>query len=193
MAGIYGVTIDPRMVKKLVQGDPIAQEEVYRKLSRPVFNMAIRVIRDRETAEEVTQDTFVDVLTKVSKLKNPKSFVGWVRTIAINHCLMRIRSPWHQRRDSRDVGDLDSGTPQNETEEAVAADQLLARLPERTRLVVWLFCVEGYTHDEIGRALGKSSSYSKSQVNRALKKLREEEEREVLFKPSPTPLPEGIA
>jgi hypothetical protein len=49
-------------------------------------------------ADEMTQDTFIDVVEKASALVEEEAFVPWVRRIAVNHCLGRLRSPWYRRR-----------------------------------------------------------------------------------------------
>ena len=75
-------------------GDHSARELTFRALSGPMYSMAFRILADRPLAEEVTLDTFVDVFTKIGKLREHHTFLGWVRKIAINHCHLRLRSPW---------------------------------------------------------------------------------------------------
>ena len=185
MAGIQGVTIDPKLVGQLVKGDPGAQDLVYRKMARPVFTMARRVLQNSETAEDVTQDTFVDVFNKVSMLKDPKSFVGWVRRIAINHCLMTIRSPWNKRRVVLEDMESLEVTEQARPDLSIDFERALERLNPRTRAVVWLYCVEGFTHDEIGEIFNQTSSFSKSQLNRALRRLKAQNCEQDATEPSP--------
>ena len=173
MAGLFRVTLDTRTVKRLMRGEPQAQEAAFKALSGPVFTMAKRILNDQQAAEEVTQDTFVDVITRASTVREPKAFVGWVRTVAVNHCFMRLRSPWHQRRD--DIESVaESRTPHVEgqaTEKALDIDQALDRLSSQERMIVWMHCIEGYTHEEIGGVFGKTASFSKAQIARAYDKL----------------------
>ena len=92
------------------------------------------------------QDTFVDVLCKAHTLARNTAFPAWVRSIAMNHCLMRLRSPWHQRRE---VLELDErSTARDATDRAVDVDQALAKLPGTARMVVWMHCIEGFTHED---------------------------------------------
>ncbi|MCE2436690.1 MAG: sigma-70 family RNA polymerase sigma factor [Pseudomonadales bacterium] len=190
MAGIHGVTIEPELVAQLVKGDPGAQDLVYRRMARPVFTMARRVLQDSEIAEDVTQDTFVDVFNKVSMLKDPASFVGWVRRIAINHCLMTIRSPWNKRRFPLEDEESIEGTQQDRPDMAMDLEAALQKLNPRTRAVVWLYCVEGYTHDEIGEMFNQTASFSKSQLNRALRRLKEQSDEQDAAEPR---LPRAVA
>lgn len=185
MAGIQGVTIEPKLVKQLVKGDPGAQDLVYRKMAKPVYTMARRMLQDSETAEDVTQDTFVDVFNKVSMLKDPNSFVGWVRRIAINHCLMTIRSPWNKRRVVLEDEESIETSEQARPDLSIDFERALERLNPRTRAVVWLYCVEGFTHDEIGEIFNQTASFSKSQLNRALRRLKAQNGERDAADPSP--------
>ena len=163
MPGISGISIPIEVVHRLMDGDESAQEEVFRELSMAVHTMALRILGDHAAAEDVTQDTFIDVITKAHTIKQPKLFVGWVRTIAVNRCYMRLRSPW--QRIVTDFEPYEQGKPDS-TEDWIDIERRMADMPPKTRMVLWLFCVEGYTHEEIAKLLGKSKSYSKVIISR---------------------------
>jgi RNA polymerase sigma-70 factor (ECF subfamily) len=92
---------------------------------------------------------------------------------------MFLRSAWHQRGQNLDDdweemmtgSQLGHGSP-TQPEQAIDLDAALGNLPAVSRTVVWLHDVEGYTHKEIAALLGKSESFSKSQLSRAYQKLR---------------------
>ncbi len=170
MASIGGVQIALDVVELLKQGNRNAQEQVFEALATPVYSMALRVLGDVHEAEDVTQDTFVDVFTKAHTIRQPSQFVGWVRTLAVNRCFMRLRSPWHRRR--LDI-EPPEGETQDPTDDIIDVEQALAKMDPKTRLVVWLYCVEGYTHQEIGKILRKSTSYSKVIISRLEKTERD--------------------
>ena len=173
MSQFRNVQVDPGVVGRFVKGNRKAQEIVYRAYASAVYTLARRILNDAADAEEVTQDTFVDVIRAAAKLERPEALGAWVRTTAVNHCLMRLRSPWHQRREALDADErmANGAASAQATERAMDIEQALSRLPAKTRLVVWMHCVEGYTHDEIGSAFGRTASYSKSQLARALRRL----------------------
>jgi RNA polymerase sigma factor (sigma-70 family) len=160
-------------------GDGAAQAAIYRAFERPVRTLARRLVPGGSAAEDVAQDVFVDVLTKLHQYDGRGSFAGWVRSIAVSRCLMHLRSPW--RRGLGWVESLVNGDPDAGLEppastcsgEAVDLERALARLGETARTVVWLHDVEGYTHAEIGALLGGTASFSKSQLARAHARLRE--------------------
>jgi RNA polymerase sigma-70 factor (ECF subfamily) len=160
-------------------GDTTAQAAIYRAFERPVRTLARRLVPGTAAAEDVAQDVFVDVLEKLDQYDGRGSFAGWVRSIAVNRCLMYLRSPWRRGLgwvESLVTGDTDAGlerTSQCCSGDAVDLERALARLGETPRTVVWLHDVEGYTHAEIGALLGGSASFSKSQLARAHARLRE--------------------
>lgn len=174
MISIRGVEIDEQIVHKLMQGDANAQASVFETLSPHVYSMALRVLGDSHAAEDVTQDTFIDVISKAHTVKNPDRFVGWVRTVAINRCYLRIRSPWHRRRI--DV-EPEEGFEDIDQTNSIDINRALAKMDPKTRLVVWMYCVEGYTHKEIGQILKRSTSYSKVIISRLSQKLSSSESR----------------
>ena len=172
MAGFSASRLSDEVARGLKRGDPTAQAEAYRILAPTVMGMAQRILGDRGLAEEVLQDTFISIIERAGTLKNAKAAVGWVRQTAVNHCLMRLRSPWQQRRDA--APPLEQTDPNQDgprAENLRDLEQALARLKPETRMVLWLHDVEGYTHKEIARVFGKTESYSKSQLARGYEKL----------------------
>ena len=181
MSAFAAVEVDPVVVEQLVRGERAAQEIVYRAYANAVYTLARRLLRDAGLAEEATQDTFIDVIERAAGLKDVAALGAWIRSIAVNHCLMRLRSPWHRRRQS--LASEARGEREGlaaRVEEPAALDNIglkldldraLGSLPATARLVVWMHCVEGYTHREIGKAFGRSASFSKSQLARACRAL----------------------
>lgn len=174
MASFADIRLDDGVARALTRGDRRAQAMAYRLLSPVVMGMAVRILQDEGLAQEVVQDTFVELIDKASTLKAPEAVVGWVRRVAVNHCYMRLRSPWHRRRSSHDGAELetqDQASDGARLEGYRDIERALAMLPPDTRLVIWLHDVEGYTHREIGELTGQTASYSKSQLTRGYAKL----------------------
>ena len=176
MPGIYNVESDVDLTKRLIQGDSFAQEEIYRRYATAIYSMAMHIVGNKETAEDVVQDVFVDIYTKISTLKEPSAFNGWVQKITANRCHMALRSAWFRRRSNTPLEDLELSCEQAVTEQSITVSKAFASLPAKTRLILWMFCVEGFTHSEIAQWLGKSQSYSKSIVNRASKVFERQSE-----------------
>lgn len=64
------------------------------------------MLDSRSAAEEILQDVFIQVLESGGSIVHPDALLGWVRTVAINQCLMRLRSPWTSRRDSEEPAEV---------------------------------------------------------------------------------------
>jgi RNA polymerase sigma factor (sigma-70 family) len=187
MSRFIEIEIPPDTVAAAVRGDSAAHEAIYRASNRAVYTLIRRLIPRSAIADELLQEVFVEILRSVGTYRGPAPIGAWIRTIAVNKCLMYLRSPWHRSllwldaRDTRggfrgeaSVDVLDEAA-QFDVELDLAADleSALAELPALTRSVVWLHDVEGYTHSEIARELGGTVSFSKSQLARAHKRLRE--------------------
>jgi RNA polymerase sigma-70 factor (ECF subfamily) len=172
MSQFTRIHVAAEILDALKRGDRAAAAHVYQALAEVVFSLALRLLSDRQLANEVMQDTFVDVIERAHGLKSNDAFVGWVRSIAVNHCLMRLRSPWRRRR-SRWIEDEseDVGSATARLDGFGDLERALRRLPAAARFVVWMHDVEGYTHAEIARLTGKTESHSKSQLARAHARL----------------------
>ena len=160
-------------------GDRAAFEQVYRWFERPVFTLALRICGDRAEADEVLQDTMLKVLCQVDGYRGDRGtpFWGWLRQVAVNEALMRLR------RERRLVAEIEAADGDHDADEqsppppAAADAALLQRaldaLPANTRSVLWLYHAEGYTHEEIAEAMQRSVSFSKSQLARGTRRLRD--------------------
>ena len=173
MSRFESLDIEPGLVGAFKRGDRGAAEQVYRILSQSVYGLTLRLLGDADAAADITQDTFVDAIEKASTLRDDAAIGGWVRSIAVNHCLMRMRSPWSRRRAVESGTEtLDGSLDSTRMNGWYDLSHALATLSNETRFVVWMHHVEGYTHAELGELLGRSASYSKSQLARGLKRLQ---------------------
>ena len=179
MPSIADMDLAPGTLERARAGEIDALEAIYRSFAPGVTTLARRLLGRLTAAEDLAQDVFVDVLTKLDQYDGRGSFAGWVRTITVTRCLMQLRSPW--RRGLRLVTHVGAESRSDEAEPVAPEgaqlgldlERALDRLGETARLVVWLHDVEGYTHAEIGALLGGTPSLSKSQLARAHERLRE--------------------
>jgi len=172
MSRFQDIHIPVKVVARLKRGERAAQEKVYRAYVTVVHGLATRILKDSSLAREVTQDTFIDMIEKVGALRNAESLGAWIRSICVNHCLMRLRSPWMARRESLDVMVEQPLVDNDRFEGLEDLETAMEQLPEDTRMVLWLHEVEGYTHTEIGQLFGHTASFSKSRLVRGYEKLR---------------------
>jgi RNA polymerase sigma-70 factor (ECF subfamily) len=182
MAGFSECQPDPAILARARRGDMKAHEVLYASYGTPVYTLAARMLGEPSLAEEVLQDTCIEVIRNVAGFRVDGAFGGWVKRIAVNKCLAHLRSAWHRKAQSLEPADDDDGLawePRSlDDPEATAThgrdlERALAELSPTARAVVWLYDVEGFTHQEIAELMGKTVSFSKSQLSRAHVRLRE--------------------
>lgn len=179
MSRFSDIDLDPAIVTRAAKGDPKAHEIIYRAYSTPVYSVCLRLTRVPAHAEDLLQETFMEIMRSIGSFRGEAPLGAWIRRIAVNKTLMFLRSAWHSRGQSLD-DDWDQFTPgraeshgiSKHPDEALDLDAALAELPAVSRTVVWLHDVEGYTHKEIAGLLGRTESFSKSQLSRAYQRLR---------------------
>lgn len=178
MPRIADIPIPESVALAARQGDERALEVVYRATAAPIYTLLRRLVRRPAIAEELLQETFVDVLEHIGAFEGRCPLPAWIRSIAVNRALMYLRSPWHRSlewldADATRLEALHSDSPAAARSAEPGLDRALMRLPALSRAVVWLHDVEGYTHTEIGTALGRTPSFSKTQLSRAHARLRD--------------------
>ena len=178
---------DAQLIRRILSGDDTAFTTLVEKYYRSVHTLAWRKIGDFHHAEEITQDTFLQAYKKLSTLRNPDQFAGWLYVIAERLCIgwQRKQKPAMQSlEDTRaDVVERLSYTryisEQRETEAIESryeiVDNLLEKLPDRERTVVTLYYLGEMTTKEISEFLGVPVKTIHSQLHRARKRLQGEE------------------
>ncbi len=161
----------PDIIKGCKAGDRRAQRVAYDRIWRQVFPSVYRIMGDRVQAEDIMQDAVIKGFGKLASLKDPAAYPAWQKKICIHEALGRIRSraPLSRLLPEMDVPDQEDTAYPLTPEQAT--DQLM-RLPGGYRMIVTLYLIEGFSHEEIGRRLGISASTSRSQYTRALQKLK---------------------
>ena len=151
-------------------GDLDALEVLYRAFETPVYNFARRILRNSEDAEDVLQETFLEVVRSIGRYRGDGSLWGWIRPIAASKALMRIRR--EKLRATEAFDDEAGGHGPAPVGLGIDLERAFEHLSETSRAVVWLHDVEGYTHEEIAALMEKTVSFSKSQLARAHARLR---------------------
>jgi len=179
MSKFAEINIDPGIVRRAAKGDMRAHEIIYRAFATPVYSICLRFTKAPAQAEDLVQETFIEIMRSIDGFRGDAALGSWIRRIAVTKALMFLRSAWTKRgqalgEDWHDVteGDALSHGISRHPDDALDLDAALASLPEVTRVVVWLHDVEGYTHKEIADLMGKTESFSKSQLSRAYQRLR---------------------
>jgi RNA polymerase sigma-70 factor (ECF subfamily) len=171
----FAIDVPNALLGRARRGEAAAFEQLYRWFERPVFTLALRLTGQREEAQDILQDTMLKLFDRLSEFRGDSPFWGWLRQIAVNESLMQLRRRGkflaEEEFDESDFAAQDFLLPPRAADAAILG-QALARLPGAARSVLWLYHAEGYTHEEIGLAMGKTASFSKSQLARGTRKLR---------------------
>lgn len=177
----FAIDVPASLLARARAGDRAAFEQLYRRFERPVFTLGLRMTGNREDASEVLQDTMLKVIDKLGEFRGQDAdgaspFWGWLRRIAVNEALMRLRRERRLEQELAAGHDAELAEDRGPLPPAVAdaalLQQALAALPAATRSVLWLYHAEGHTHEEIAALMGRTPSFSKSQLARGLRRLR---------------------
>ncbi len=174
----FAIDVPPSLLARARAGERAAFEQLYRWFERTVFTLALRMCGSRSEADEILQETMLKLWSGIGGFRGDggSPFWGWLRQIAVNEALIRLR---RERRlalelDGVDADDIaeDQAPPPPAAADAALLQRALAELPAATRSVLWLYHGEGYTHEEIAAAMQRSTSFSKSQLARGTRRLR---------------------
>jgi RNA polymerase sigma factor (sigma-70 family) len=164
--------INEPLIEECRKGNNSAQFRLYNQYSKAMFNLAYRMTNNREDAEDILQETFVECFRNLKTFRFESTFGAWLKTILIN------RSINHLKKKKVNLV-LHENLPEvvNDDEPEVVYDTSsifrgIELLPDGYRVILTLYLLEGYDHTEISQILGISESTSKSQYSRAKDKLR---------------------
>lgn len=161
---------EPEILQACRRGDRKAQKQLYDRLAPKMMAVCLRYMGTRDDAEDILQEGFITLFSRLDSYSGEGSFEGWARKIFVNTALMNLR-----KKDALKMSE-DLETAWNVSSDGVSQIQsagyhellkLIASLPTGYRTVFNLFVVEGYSHKEIAQALGITEATSRSQLQRA--------------------------
>lgn len=142
-----------------------------------MFNTSLRIVNDTAEAEDIMQESFLDAFQKIDTYTGVGSFGSWLKRIVVNNSLDVLRK-------SKDVISLDDNEidlpveeDHNDEEEILfqveGIKKAIMQLPDEYRVVISLFLLEGYDHEEISSILNISNNSSRTRYSRARTKVLE--------------------
>lgn len=175
---------DLELVEQAQRGDANAFATLFQAHKMRVYSLCLRMTNNTAEAEDLTQDTFLQVFRKLSTFRGDSALSTWLYRIAVNTVLMRFRKkgvaqtsldePWKSndaQSAPREYGSRDNSLAG--CIDRIALIQAIKELPVGYRTVFLLHEVEGYEHSEIAEFLGCSTGNSKSQLHKAKMRIRE--------------------
>lgn len=148
------------------RGDLVAFEQLYRRYSPQVFGLCLRLTGQRETAEDCTQDCFVDAWRALGRFQGRSTFATWLHAIAVRCVLSRRRGLRARFEVSAPDHELPE-TPDASWEQPLDLERAIGALPEGARDVLVLVGIYGHSHQDAARLLGVAEGTCKAQLHRA--------------------------
>ncbi|MEM9886710.1 MAG: RNA polymerase sigma factor [Bacteroidota bacterium] len=156
------------------RGERRAQFELYKLYSKAMYNVCLRMLNNEADAEDVLQNSFLDVFRRMDSFRQEASVGAWMKRIVINNCInfLKKKRIAFQELEERHASTVivEDRSPQINVR---AIDLAIKSLSNGYRIVFSLYALEGYDHKEIAQILNISEATSKSQYSRAKQKLRQ--------------------
>ena len=166
------------LIEQCKLGNQQAQMTLYNKYYRMAYNTAFRLVKNKQDAEDLMQEAFLTCFDQLESLHETAKFGGWLKKTVINksiNYLNRNKNKWLTLHD-KDAVETES-EPQDDKElESIQVKLIyeeIKNLPEGYRIILTLYLIEGYDHQEIAEILNIKSSTSRSQYTRARQKLKD--------------------
>lgn len=160
------------------RGEQWARKKLYELYAPVMMNVCLRYVNNRDTAQDLLQDGFIKIFTKIDTFTETGALGAWIRRIFVTTSLEYLRQK-DALRMSQSIDDLGNNIEQIDISalDRLSAEELMAciaRLPSGFRTVFNLFAIEGYSHSEIAAMLNIGESTSRSQFIRARKALQKQ-------------------
>jgi RNA polymerase sigma factor (sigma-70 family) len=158
-------------------GDQKAQFQIYKLYYKAMYNTSLRIVTDTMEAEDVMQESFLAAFEKIETYSGTVSFGAWLKKIVINRSLDALNKRKAVFEDIESHAGIRDNSPEELTRNeeidvrVEAVKDAIEKLPDGYRVILSLYLLEGYDHDEIAEILKISSSTSRSQLSRAKQKL----------------------
>ncbi len=168
---------EAELIARAAGGDRVAQRALYDSHVDRVYRLAYRLAGDEDLARDFTQETFIRAFERLSGFRGEARLSTWLHAIATTVSLNGLRKVRRIGTRETAIEEVDSsgvmGPDSAEPDLREALQKAIDRLPAGYRAVFLMHDVEGYTHEEIGEALGIQPGTSKAQLFRARGRLRE--------------------
>lgn len=167
---------DAECVRRVLEGDTDAFEELVIRYQKPVFNAICRMLHDPEDAREIAQTAFMKAFTNLGTFDTNRRFFSWLYRIAMNDCINFLAAK-HESEPLLESERSAAASPEENLAAAEArrdVDQALSRLSPECRSVVVLRHVVGYSYRDAAEILGIPEKTVKSRLYSARQSLRDE-------------------
>ena len=170
------LNIHQELIEACKKGDKKSQYKIYSLYNKAMYNTSLRIVGNIHEAEDIMQEAFLKAFSNLQNFKAEVNFGAWLKKIVVNLSLdsLRKNKTFFESLHNQEVDNLYE--EENETEGEYKLEDIkseINKLPGGYRIVLSLYLLEGYDHEEIGEILKISASTSRSQYTRSRKKLAE--------------------
>ncbi|BAX81862.1 RNA polymerase sigma factor [Labilibaculum antarcticum] len=158
------------------KNDPKAQFKIYKLYYKAMYNTSLRIVKDAREAEDIMQEAFLSAFRNIKKYKGEVSFGAWLKRIVVNRSLDSLKKKklelFPLDNELYKLSEEEENQSVTYSEEQInSIKKGIDLLPTGYRIILSLYLIEGYDHEEIGSILNITASTSRSQFLRAKKKL----------------------
>ncbi|MBM1107011.1 RNA polymerase sigma factor [Aurantibacter crassamenti] len=163
------------LVEKCKSGRSSSQYELYELYVDAMYNIGLRMLGNKEDAEDIVQESFVSAFKNLSSFNYESTFGAWLKRIVINKSINYLKAKRIAvvPMEEHEFHLKDEAPQESEAVDLKKVKVGISKLPSGYKQIINLYLIEGYDHIEIGEVLGITTSTSKSQYHRAKKKLLE--------------------
>ena len=167
--------INNKLVDEARQGDQKAMFRLYKMYLPAMYNTCIRIVINKVDAQDIIQESFISAFTGLDGFRGEATFGAWLKRIVINKSINHLRNNKIMFTDLENINVEDKETEDDDIPDipAEVIHNCIKSLPDKARVVLNLYLLEGYLHREIAVILGISESTSRTQYNRARNLLKE--------------------
>jgi RNA polymerase sigma factor (sigma-70 family) len=180
--GQKSVEIHSKLIVSARKGDQQSMYRLYKLYVQAMYNTCIRMVSNQYDAEDIIQEVFLSAFNNLDSFRGDSSFGSWLKRIVINKSISFLRS---KKADFAEIENLQLVAEEKEEDfpkiDPKKIHESIKSLPEKARVVLTLYLLEGYRHNEIAEILEISVSTSKSQYLRAKNLLRENLKKEISY------------
>lgn len=183
--GRYREEDDIELIRRIQKGDEGAFEEIVRRYSNRIINLATQIMGSQDDGWDIAQEVFISVWRNIKSFNTDKNFYPWIRKITINACYEELRK--RKRHIESSLDDVEDDEPSidlpdktyspedifDEIELKEVVEKALNSLPEHYRVTLWLRIIENLSYEEIAETLNINIGTVKSRLNMARKLMQD--------------------
>lgn len=151
------------LVSECIRNSRVAQKALFEKYKNAMYSTALRIIGNTDEAQDVLQDTFIDVFENISSFRFESTLGAWMKTILVRKALRRLKLD--RNHEILEKAEEMEGEDFKDEFTGEYLEKAIQSLPESARAVFLLIEVEGYKHKEVAQMLNITEGTSKSQLH----------------------------